>query len=132
MTGKSFTGRIGTFFFEQRLRFLLWRHDVKCSYHRFFHCRKAFHRLIPGSTTVKNSDGLYLRTQFLRCIYCDSHFFTNKYNRISYQRIRQRERADFSQAINFIHCAENLRMGKKNRSRMMSGRYKTTTFGEKA
>lgn len=118
--------------FQWRISFLLWRLNVRCAWKRLLYCSRDYHRLTSGATTVKNSEGLWLRTAFVKCVFCNTLFFPNKNYKRSYQRIRQRERADFSGYLNTAHFLENTNMSKKERSKLMSGKLKTKEFEVKS
>jgi hypothetical protein len=114
--------------FEFKVKVMFWRMGVMDKFHRFIYCRRHLHRLIAGSSEVTNSKGLHLKTQYLRCIYCDCHFFVNKKNKEHYRRIRQRERGDFSKAINSLNLKENVNMKKMERRKLTGGKMRVTEF----
>jgi hypothetical protein len=110
---------------------MMWRLHLKDRFMRRFYCSRGLHRLITGGTEVSNSKGLRLKTQFIRCIYCETHFFTNDKNKDHYRRIREREKSDFSKFINIVNLKENTGMSKRDKHKLMAGRLKIKEFNIK-
>jgi len=113
---------------EWKIKWLFFWLELNDKWKRFWYCRRNYHKPITGSTEVSNSKGLHLKTAFIRCIYCNTIFFTNKRNKDHYQRIRQRERPDFRPFINGLNLKESIMMPKKQRAKLMAGRLKTKEF----
>lgn len=115
-------------YFGWKISFLLWKLNTHAKLMRLLFCNRGLHRLITGATTITNSKKQTLSTHFLRCIYCESHFFTNKRNKSHYRRIMSRERADFSKAINVLSMARLKNMTDKEKGKLRSGNLKTAEF----
>lgn len=104
-------------FWEQRIKFLLFKEIWKDRWMNHFYCKKGLHRLIKGETTVTNSRGLKLHTSFLRCVHCNAHFFSNKKDKESYLRIREREKKDWDRIMSYLLLKDDLKKETKKRGK---------------
>jgi len=113
-------------FWYKNIQFMIWRHNLNSKLMRLFFCKRGLHRLITGSHEVTNSNGLRLKSQYIRCIYCETHFFTNEHNKKQYRRIKANEKHDAKKLINYMLDAMDKKMQKP--SNIKSGRMQFKEF----
>lgn len=86
--------------FGLRIWFGIWFHELRSDLYRVVLCKHGFHSVYSsGERWTLNSEEIVLQTYYMGCRHCETIFFPTQYQKEMYLRIKEHEKAMWSNLV---------------------------------
>jgi len=79
-------------FWLLKYELLSYAFSLKQKIKRFIFCRNNQHQIVGNSTSVVNAKKQEIKSEYVRCVNCNIHYFPSKKHKDDYLRIQERDK----------------------------------------